>query len=1550
MRKKVVALLVILVLVLAGGTTVLGMTIVSAIEQKQQDEKLKAENEKAFITELFHDQGHIYMTPDEPMEGENVTLRLRTVRYNVTRAQIQYTTNKGENWNVVDMEFEKQDDTGYYDIWKGEIPAEGDLIYYRFIAGNTDVMSTVYYDTRGVNITEGDYSQGWQIVPGHTVPEWAKGALWYSILPDAFYNGNTTNDKQISGANTYVTWNKQRKGLGDKYGGDLEGIESKLDYIESLHVDAVYTNPVFKSYQNAGYGPVHFDEVESSFGNEEDLAELSDALHERGLYFMGDVVLTFAREESYYFNKDGRWPVTGAAQSEDSEWNEMFQFFNFPDNYMITWESPAIDLNTDAARDLLYAKEDSYLRKYAKYYDGYRFDCGGWLWGTSDTDDVEAYTFIKEIREALRSEDEDFYLLTEADWGNMNTGTWDSAWNIDYMPKLQDYAKGLINETLMLEAMYSQEMTIPRNVALCLTNMMCDHDDYRVEQHDDYMYNAAVLIQMTYLGSPSIYYGEEIDLIREAEDGVGSTQSFYAMEWDETNWNNARLNFYKACGELREAYPCVKTGVVNILGSNDQDNTLMFGRWDETGAAITVTSQNEDVITVEIPVRKCDIPDGTIMTDWYTGAQYEVRDGVITADVIPGGTVFVTGKKSSSYRQTYEVTAIGNTSKKNEVTTTNSLSFKVDGKGTINKKKDTFTFINASAHDDFAVFANLRGDGKGALMIRNSLEENEAYYAAVIDDNELSILTRDEAGGNVDILVKVKCTKNTYVKLERTADNTFNAYKAEVTDGNLSAWELIEGSSKKINMNNKVYYGFTPLKGEMKVNNVTFEQLEKECTFDTFDDESYTSLFDNINADFVSTEKGKLTITNSKKDSTNYLLANAMEDDWTFKTKLTYSSAKDGYAGLVSYQDANNYVVTGRTTIGNKSVLFLGKVIQGELAIYASVEESEPEQDIVIQLQRIGAYYSAVYSTDDGASWEYIGRVFSNFSDEHPGIIVSGKTSASFDWVSFGDSINDGVSTNTPHTPIDVDTTYNDQSIEEECKYEFLTGNWSVVTGGWNQSQKDTFANAAATNKEFSGLYAEATIDITDGDGWAGFGFGKKSYDSDDTDGFTLQYYDKGKLVLMNGSQQLGECELDVSKKDAVRIVVEAFDGQIIIYAGQDAVPVINVKETGYSKGYVAFYTNGVTAEFRNFYHGSTNVSWNWISGYGRGLKNLFSTSDSSSNERQIHTIATLTGYSFTNFVCTAKLTFTKTNEDLAGASGILLCASEGKSASVDGVFVYLDGNGRLVLDADGAEKASYELPDSTSSVSIMVVKQNGVYQVFLSGQDEPVLKYSEEFNRGGVLSLYTINGSGAFFDVDIENLQISDQYTESRIAKNFGNTKNENFSDSFDSTESADNYIYYYDAYATYEIANGVLSCYDSTDWVAGATVAENTYSDFVMEFKLRIDSEEGGWMSVGMRKNIPDGHHNNSGVSLMIKPDGTIFFFDSKTMKDYSYATIKNFKVGEWNDVKIVANGSTITAYVNGEKLATYTDETHKNGFISFTSGMQDFSVDDLKIRTLE
>lgn len=869
-------------------------------------------------------------------------------------------------------------------------------------------------------------------------------------------------------------------------------------------------------------------------------------------------------------------------------------------------------------------------------------------------------------------------------------------------------------------------------------------------------YNAAVLLQMTYLGSPSIYYGEEIELLKTGANNVQTTGSFYAMDWNEENWNRERLNFYKATGELRQEFSCVKTGAVNILESSDSKNTLTFGRWDENGAAITVASQNEGTITVTIPVKNCDIMNGTIMTDWYTGEQYTVKNGNVTVSVRPGGTVLVTGEKSSSYCDNQE-----------------------------NEQED----VTISSGETYAL-------------------QNEE------------------------------------------------------------------------------------------------------------------------------------------------VLVNAPDNDWTIQAKV--SAVSDGYlteaqyAGVICRQDENNCIVVARTCVNGKNVLFLGKSVNGAMSIGGMVDDLNPETEVILQLQRSGAYYSAVCSSDGGATWKNIGRMYNNFCKVKAGIVAS-ECDARFQEVSFGN----GLSANTPYGDGVIDVKYTNYSTDQECQYEIVSGNWQMVTGGWKQSNCDVFAQMSAVNKRFAGLYTEATIDITDGDGWAGFGFGKLTTDSGEEDGFYLKMYDNGNLVLTKGSEVLARRQLKVSGNSSVRLVLQANTEAIYVYAGQEEIPVMELRNTGYSNGYVSFCTNGSNAKFMNFHHGATGALWNWVSGNGGSSSDSLYMTDTSSREKQIHTIASLAGYSFTDFVCTARLTLSVKNADLNSASGFLLCASNEKTNSSDGVYVYMDGNGYIRMSVDGVEKGSYKLPSGLNAPLIMVVKQNQTYNVYLSTVANPILTYEETFNRSGILSAYTINGNGTFTNIAVEYLQSSQDYMTTETVKNWKKIGTEAFKDTFDDAFSIYDYFLRNQSTGQFVVneQEGVLQCKNSSSWISGATVTDDIYSDFTMKFRLRFDASSYnlGAVVVGLRKETPNAHYEKAGVSLMMYKDGTVKFHTSSAADEGTTGkTEKAFVEGNWYDVKVVVQDNVYKVYVNETLITTYIDEVSdlREGYIDFISGNRNFSIDDLTI----
>lgn len=126
------------------------------------------------------------------------------------------------------------------------------------------------------------------------VPHWAKTAVWYQVFPERFRNGNPDNDptvKDIIGADPQEPpkawhihpWGSDWYELQDyekingepelwkhllrrRYGGDLQGIIDKLDYLQDLGITAIYLNPVFQSPSLHKYDSESYHHIDPNFG------------------------------------------------------------------------------------------------------------------------------------------------------------------------------------------------------------------------------------------------------------------------------------------------------------------------------------------------------------------------------------------------------------------------------------------------------------------------------------------------------------------------------------------------------------------------------------------------------------------------------------------------------------------------------------------------------------------------------------------------------------------------------------------------------------------------------------------------------------------------------------------------------------------------------------------------------------------------------------------------------------------------------------------------------------------------------------------------------------------------------------------------------------------------------------------------------------------------------------------------------------------------------------------------------------------------------------
>ena len=1540
MLKKVIAIYAALAIALSGSVA-LGVYLLSGvIENNKIQSAMKAENETAAIEKAFHDQAGIYLEPAEPTTEDEITFRVRVARYNVTKAQFQYTTDKGFSWTTVDMEFDRHDDTGYYDYWKVTLPPQSSYIKYRFLLGNNDLNRTVFYTNRtGIALEEPKVDNCWDLLVGFDVPEWAKGTVWYSIIPDVFFNGDTTSDDLTAGGYRDMRqWNIGRGdgsyNLASKYGGDLFGINQKLSYLKELGVESVFANPTSKSGQNVGYGKLAYTDVEDSFGTPNDYKNLLKAVHNKGLHYMQDVDLG-------YTSANGMISGGGRFFPTDPDY--------FQDMYTApkigAWGGYCLDLGNELSKETVYTTETSILQWLARDIgiDGIRFDTGGWLWGSTETEDLSANDVIRSMKYYIRKINPDFFFLSESSGtGSMIDGAFDSQWNRSLEGFIDNYAMGTVSPSNFANALEYSIDYLPRNIGFTIYNFICQHDTNRAYTDNRFNTFATLLIQFTYVGAPCIFYGEEVYL-RPESNGSSSSTWCPPMEWNPAQWDFDMLNYYKALTELRKTYSCLKTGVQNRLEVDDKNGIMAYARWDENGTVITASCLNEEVYEYQINAREAGVKDGAVLTDWLTGKTYEVKDGVAIVSLIPGGSIFVTDGKSSSYRLEYEAIRVGKVNAKTAVYALDGDALELHGDGNLGKGSDDLLFYGVDVYGSFNTSAKASEiNGKAAMIVRNDSSDSSAYYAVEIESGNAVVRARNVNGGMAEKLASEKISEGATVRIVRSGSNVFTAYVA-TADGE---WAAIKGSEKKIGMNEGVKVGYAPLSGMIKLTEITREAGAEVMGYDKFDDEEYTGVLNGINNKGVSKADGYLTLEPTGKVDSVY--STSKGQDWTFMAALKYAPTESGnVAGVYCKGSEAEYVAAGRTVQNGKSVMYFGKATDGKLEILYTAEDTKPNDEVVVQLQKIGAVYTAVYSYD-AVNWKAIGNTYivANFSEEKIGPYVLGNQSASFNYVSFGNCINDGKSFNSPSTPhtVNDDFFYNsnaDASITQ-VKVVNLSGTWIPAVGGIEQTDAKVLGAFGAYDHSFYSMRMQATVKFTSGTGWAGFGFGKKSCDSAVNDGFLLKYTTEGVLQLFKGDVKISEVKLAEPQNDEMKLIVETgYKGQIYVYAGDRSQMVMHLENTGYGSGYCTYYTEGVTAIIGNYKIGEMIQNWTLTNGGMTFAEGVIAVTKGS--------VSTITGVAVTNYVLTLNMVTTVAPNG-NNETSLTISAPQGSTGEYDGLKLAIDQHGKVTLSEKGYELKTAQVEGATGKATkintyVMIVKQNGTYKIYVNNAKTPTIEYTEDYTRGGTLTFSTDAAVAKYDSLKLVNITSKQDYTQVDDYKAWMNGYRPEdlsmrvYKQDFSDSSAISNLII---GGGEWRIENGAIVGGGVGDWAQRVALNALTYGNFIMTVDVKFGPGS-GWAGISIRSRSVTGHHaDNETISVMVFTGGGVGNVGTDNQKQvedtvfYNNGQISGFDRNEFNRIKIVAKDSTITVYDGAEnKLMTFGDTELIDGYIRLAAG---------------
>jgi cyclomaltodextrinase len=460
------------------------------------------------------------------------------------------------------------------------------------------------------------------------VPRWVKDAVFYQIFPERFANGDSSNDPP--GTEPWGGVPKPR----NYFGGDLQGIIDHLDYISSLGVNALYLNPIFESNSNHKYTATDYMKIDPHFGDERTFKTLVDECHRRGIRIILDGVFNHTGVDFFAF-KDIK---EKEAKSKYIGWYNVKSFPVGPTskpNYECWWgygDLPKLMTQNPEVRQ--------YLFEVTRHWMSFGID--GWR---LDVPNEIPHDFWVEWRRLVKSINPDAYVVGEL-WNDaslwLKGDQFDGVMNYRFRTASLDFfLNGKLSAMQFDSALAKQRSDYPAEVNYVLQNLLGSHDTERLLTLCNGNTEAmmlAWLFQMTYVGAPMVYYGDEIGMMGGKDPGCRGT-----MVWEEKKQDTQLLDCIKGLINLRRDHQMFRWGTYETLIADT--NVYAFLRRDKTGSGVVVLNNSKKSQTVTVPLRGQDTP-----TKWRQ-VWPRRNDGVkeesnLHTIIIPAksGSVFIGGK------------------------------------------------------------------------------------------------------------------------------------------------------------------------------------------------------------------------------------------------------------------------------------------------------------------------------------------------------------------------------------------------------------------------------------------------------------------------------------------------------------------------------------------------------------------------------------------------------------------------------------------------------------------------------------------------------------------------------------------------------------------------------------------------------------------------------------------------------------------------------------------------------------------------------------------
>ncbi|WP_207429859.1 glycoside hydrolase family 13 protein [Sabulibacter ruber] len=544
--------------------------------------------------------------------------------------------------------------------------------------------------------------------PKDFTPDWSKGVVWYQIFPDRFYNGDPKNDPKVTdqaGAYPFdvtspfeihpwtsdwyqlqpyeqkngkdIYFNIQRR----RYGGDLQGIINKLDYLQSLGINAIYLNPIFWAPSSHKYDALAYHHVDPTLGPDPEgdkklmeqenpldaktwawtsadklALKLIEEVHKRNMYIIFDGVFNHMGVNSFAF--------------KDVQKNQ--QASPYKDWFMVeSWRDPAKGTefkykgwfgvstlpefkedNTGIVagpKEYIFNATQRWMNPMGK---GIKNGIDGWRLDVAY--DV-GHPFWKDWRKFVRSINPNAYMTAELVFSIEETRPYlsgdefDATMNYNFAFLVHDFfiqEKKASTVTQFDTKLKELREAFGEGVALNMQNLMDSHDATRLgsavanpdglkfgdwgkyfnwsQKSNNKQYNARkpnaeqlqkqkliAAFQILYLGSPMIYYGDEVGMWGANDPDCRKPMVWQNLKYepethnpdqtkhepDQVVFNQDLYNWYKKYIGLRNQYASIKRGNYTTLAADDAQQLYAFSRKLENEEVIVVVNRGSKPVS-----------------------------------------------------------------------------------------------------------------------------------------------------------------------------------------------------------------------------------------------------------------------------------------------------------------------------------------------------------------------------------------------------------------------------------------------------------------------------------------------------------------------------------------------------------------------------------------------------------------------------------------------------------------------------------------------------------------------------------------------------------------------------------------------------------------------------------------------------------------------------------------------------------------------------------------------------------------------------------------